>query len=295
MNKQKIHIEDTYKNVITKNIMSGKELNDYQLFITSMVLVYYDKLSRENESNENPDTKEIREKIRNCINKSDNYKLLITSLKKTFDCESIECVYANALLAYNGKDITGNKLQLLIRSFNFAGRIQQLNKSDDWLDNWRINAFGCVFSFIMWKSFENDTSEHLFTINREFVPIKSNVQIDFDRYVTYCVGILREFVIRLGVYPDTDIDKFLKGKDYRKIELRNLTNEEIADESYKHFPINYIGSHGCNALYEGKYTCHISEISTFLDRYPAAVYEGVFNTSTYNSPGQHWLTLAFYR
>ena len=284
-------ITDTYCDSKTKNIMSGKEINEFQKLVTALVLVEYDKQAKKNPFNENDKTKDIRRKFSNCIRESETYNDLIENLKRVFVCKSIECIYSNALLAYNGGEYSGKKLALLIRAFNVCGRILHMDKPTEWLDNWRINAFGHIYSFIMWSEYDN---ENAFTLNREFKPIRENVKIDFERYLKFCVGCLRAFLISFGLYPCTNVAEFMRGKDYRKLPRKEMSAREICDECYKKFPINYIGSHGCNALFEGGYTCYISDISTYLDRYPAAIFEGSMNTSSYGSSGEHWTTVAFF-
>ena len=285
-------IKDTYAGSSMKHFLYGSHLHDYQLFVTSAVLMHYDRRSNSRAKN-NPNTKEYRDKFHSAISSSTTIYELLKNLQKEFDCESLECIYANALLAYNG-DIN----ELLIRSLNFSGRVLKLERKSDWLDNWRINAFGTCISTVMWREYDN---KECYTVKRRYKPIRRNESIDYDLFATHCVGILREFIIRLGVYPNMQVPTNLSTIRL-KLEserFKNMTTQKICDECYKHFVYSYIGSHGCNALIDGpesghQWTATIRDIKTFLKRYPAMIFGGVFNTSPYGQAGQHWMSVMFH-
>lgn len=285
-------VTDTYASTNMKHFLYGKNLHDYQLFITCAVLMHYDRRTIRKAQN-NPNTKMYRDTIHNAIESSKDIHEMFKALQKGFNCESLECIYANALLAYNG-DIN----ELLIRSLNFAGRVLKLARKSDWLDNWRINAFGTCISTVMWRAYDN---RDCFTVKRKYKPIRTNESINFDLFATHCVGILREFIIRMGVYPNMHVPMQLSviRSKLESSRFNNMSTQKICDECYKHFPYSYIGSHGCNALIDGpetgqQWTATIKDIRSFLKRYPAMIFGGVFNTSPYGQAGQHWMSVMFH-
>lgn len=285
-------VTDTYASSNMKHFLYGKNLHDYQLFITCAVLMHYDRRTDRKAAN-NPNTSHHREIIRNAINSSTTIHDMLKALQKGFQCESLECIYANALLAYNG-DIN----ELLIRALNFSGRVLRLERKSDWLDNWRINAFGTCISTIMWRVYDN---KDCYTVKRNYRPINRSASIDFDTFATHCVGILREFIIRLNVYPNMRVPVQLSAirSKLTSDRFNNISTEKICDECYKHFVYSYIGSHGCNALIDGpesghQWTATIRDIKTFLKRYPSMIFGGVFNTSPYGQAGQHWMSVMFH-
>lgn len=289
----KTKITDTYANSKMKHFLYGENLHDYQLFIMCSTLIYYNSRAENNIAKNNPNTQPARDKISHAINSSTTIHEMLTALQREFECESLECIYANALLAFNGDDNT-----LMIRSLNFAGRVLKLQSKSDWLDNWRINAFGTCLSTIMWNKYDSPNN---FTVKRKYIPINENIPINYKSFNTFCVGVLREFIIKIGVYPDEEPPKKI---DYIKQKLKSshftsLTDKEICDECYKHFVYSYIGSHGCNALIDGpetemQWTATIPEIKIYLKRYPSMIFGGVFNTSAYGQAGQHWMTVMFH-
>ena len=285
-------VTDTYSGSNMKHFLYGKNLHDYQLFITCAVLMHYDRRTIRKAQN-NPNTKMHRETIHNAIESSRTIHEMFAALQKGFKCESLECIYANALLAYNG-DIN----ELLIRALNFSGRVLKLERKSDWLDNWRINAFGTCISTIMWREYDN---KDCFTVKRKYKPIRTSESINYDTFATHCVGILREFIIRMGVYPNMRVPTQLSviRSKLESDRFNNMSTQKICDECYKHFVYSYLGSHGCNALIDGpetgqQWTATIKDIRTFLKRYPAMIFGGVFNTSPYGQAGQHWMSVMFH-
>lgn len=285
-------VTDTYSGSNMKHFLYGKNLHDYQLFITCAVLMHYDRRTVRKAQN-NPNTKIHRETIRKAIDSSKTIHEMFKALQEGFNCESLECIYANALLAYNG-DIN----ELLIRALNFSGRVLKLERKSDWLDNWRINAFGTCISTVMWREYDN---KDCFTVKRKYKPIRTSESIDYDVFATHCVGILREFIIRIGVYPNMRVPTQLSviRSKLESDTFNNMSTQKICDECYKHFVYSYIGSHGCNALIDGpetgqQWTATIKDIRSFLKRYPAMVFGGVFNTSPYGQAGQHWMSVMFH-
>lgn len=293
---ENVIIKDTYANSDMKHFLYGKQVNEYQLFILISVLLYYDQRAYGGKTENNPNTKSIREKFHSALYSSVDIKNCFTKLQNEFNCKSIECIFANALLAYNG-----DENDLLIRALNFSGRVLKLNSKTEWLDNWRINAFGTCLSTIMWSKYD---SANDFTVQRKFIPINSSVKINFDSFIKFCVNPLREFIIRMNVYPSDKIPVNIKEilSIMNSKQFMDKTKEEIADLCYNHFVYSYIGSHGCNALIDSpdrdpelyQWTATIPEIKLFLKRYPAMIFGGVFNTSPYGKAGQHWMTVMFH-
>jgi hypothetical protein len=150
----------------------------------------------------------------------------------------------------------------------------------------------------MWREYDN---KDCFTVKRKYKPIRTGEFINYDIFATHCVGILREFIIRIGVYPNMRVPTQLSviRSKLESDRFNNMSTQKICDECYKHFVYSYIGSHGCNALIDGPETGHqwtatIKDISSFLKRYPAMVFGGVFNTSPYGQAGQHWMSVMFH-
>ena len=287
------HINDTYAGSHMKHFLYGEHLHDYQLFITCATLIHYDNRVQQGKAKVNPNTAPARDKIHSAIIESQTIHQMLSNLQRNFDCESLECIYANALLAYNG-DVN----DLLIRALNFSGRVLKLSSKGEWLDNWRINAFGTCISTIMWREYDNRAC---FTVKRKYRSIKHDANINYKSFATHCVGVLREFIIKLNVYPNMKVPTQLTDIR-RKLEssrFKSMTDKEVCDECYKHFPYTYIGSHGCNALIDGpdtgrQWTATIPEIKKYLKRYPAMIFGGVFNTSAYGEAGQHWMSVMFH-
>jgi hypothetical protein len=105
----------------------------------------------------------------------------------------------------------------------------------------------------------------------------------------------------MGVYPNMKVPTQLSAIRSRleSDRFKNMTTKAICDECYKHFVYSYIGSHGCNALIDGPETGHqwtatIRDVRSFLKRYPAMIFGGVFNTSPYGKAGQHWMSVMFH-
>ena len=295
------YIDDTYKDINMKHFLYGDKFDDYQLFILSSVLLYYNKRAVEgiSEVNKNYKNSCCRKHLQEAISKSNDIYELLSNLKIFCKCSSVECIYANILYAYNFDDNS-----LLIRAGAIFSRILKLKEKTEWLDNWRINAFGNCMNLFMWNSFEpNDKNNQngnskIFTIKRNFVDINTSKKINYEKFVKYSVGVLREFIIKMNIYPGdnvpkklTDIYNILNSKRFNEISY-----EEISDECYLHFPFYYLGSHGCDALLSEnpKHTSTIKDISDYLERYPSAVFSGIMNTSTYGSYGKHWVSVNFY-
>ena len=285
-----IHIEDTYSSSHQKHFLFGEEVTDYQKLITCAVFMKYASKSKSISDRENKQVKEnSRQLFVKIINEENTIDGILNSLHKAFNCSSMEAIYAQALIVFN--ELPND---LLIRSMNFTCRVLTLNNPTEWMDNWRINAFGTCLSMIMWNEFD---AENVFTIPRTHKPISSDkglTEEDYKLFVKYCVNPLREFIIRMDLYPNKPIPSNLR-QLREKVTIKNhMTYKEIADKCYRYFPYYYIGSHGCNALIEGDWTIHVPEIWNFLQVYPSAVFGGVFNTSSYGNSGQHWMTVMFH-
>ena len=71
-----------------------------------------------------------------------------------------------------------------------------------------------------------------------------------------------------------------------------MTNEEVCDYCYLHYPFFFGGAHGCDVFDISKMSLTIDEITKFLARYPSARVGYILNTATYRSGrGQHWVAL----
>jgi hypothetical protein len=174
---------------------------------------------------------------------------------------------------------------LLIRTLNVFGRVTPFDTKNEWLDNWRENSYGNCLNMIQWKDFDNNDN---FTITRERKPINSSItfsESELSTILKFIVGTFRTFLIKNDMSPT----------DYQKQSNQKLSDLEICDKCYELYPFNWIGSHGCNSLYEGDWTVHIDLISKYLDRYPSAILGGVFNTAQYGMQGEHWMALLYYR
>ena len=71
-----------------------------------------------------------------------------------------------------------------------------------------------------------------------------------------------------------------------------MTNEEVCDYCYLHYPFFFGGAHGCDVFDISTMSLTIDEITKFLERYPSARVGYILNTATYRSGrGQHWVAL----
>ena len=70
----------------------------------------------------------------------------------------------------------------------------------------------------------------------------------------------------------------------------NMSDEEICDACYEHYPFYFGGAHGCDVFDMMNMSLSVDELTQFLERYPSAKIGYILNTATYRSGrGQHWV------
>ena len=76
----------------------------------------------------------------------------------------------------------------------------------------------------------------------------------------------------------------------RLVGANNMSDEEICDACYEHYPFYFGGAHGCDVFDMFNMSLSIDELTQFLERYPSAKIGYILNTATYRSGrGQHWM------
>lgn len=291
-------ISDTFVNYDTRSLLSGKDLNNYNKSILFEVFRYYNNKKIEG----NTDTKR---KIITFLHKIFQEKDLdFDKLMRKFDAKSTECLLAYFLIAYKS-----DNLDLILRCMYTFGRVLPLKNETEWFDNYRLNNYGNPLNMVMWKKFDCDD---IYTVNEvEPKPINKTVQLPFGKVVKFLVGSLRAFIIDHALYPSScssspsslaggDVEAVVSPGNYSQfrdglsdLHSRNLNAEQICDECYQHYPFFYGGAHGCDVFDLGM-TLTLSEIKSFLERYPSAHVGYILNTATYRSgKGEHWVALEF--
>lgn len=85
---------------------------------------------------------------------------------------------------------------------------------------------------------------------------------------------------------ESHVMELLKGSN------NSMSDEEVCDICYQHFPFFFGGAHGCDVFEISSMSLSVDEITQFLNRYPSARVGYILNTATYKSgKGQHWVAL----
>ena len=94
-----------------------------------------------------------------------------------------------------------------------------------------------------------------------------------------------------------DILQTFYGGDAQGTNLANssskfLSDEDICDVCYEHYPFSFGGAHGCD-IFEGEYDIapNLEQIQKISKHYPSLVMGWILNSATYagGSGGQHWV------
>lgn len=94
-----------------------------------------------------------------------------------------------------------------------------------------------------------------------------------------------------------DILQSFYGGYEKRIDVTNnskeiISDEDICDACYEHYPFSFGGAHGCD-IFEGEYTIapNLEQIQHISKHYPSLVMGWILNSATYagGSGGQHWV------
>ena len=266
--KPEDQINDTFVKYDTRLFLRGKNLLEYDKQIIMQVLNYCNEIIPV----ENTKKKNISRVLNKLLSEKD---ISFDKMMKKLNCETPECLMAYFLETYGGN----NQSDLLIRCMNTFGRVLPLQSSNEWFDNYRLNAYGNVLNIIMYSNYD---SPEVYTINEIPKQINQNVELDFDKIENLLVGSLRKLIITHSIYPNNS-----------NYSDRKLTSKDVCDECYLHYPMFFGGAHGCDC-FDMPISLSVHEIKQMLLRYPSARIGYILNTSTYASRrGQHWVTLEF--
>ena len=180
-------------------------------------------------------------------------------------------------------DIGKNTDSLIYSVLKTFCKVEPLESETEWLDNFRLDEICNSMKLLIWDS----DVDGVYGVGRKPSP-KRDIQINFDRVSDLLVGRLRQFIIQNQLYPE------LPYKLNEPLINRQMSNEEICDECYTHYPFYFTGAHGCDVFDMPERMVSIAEIREFCKRYPSAIVGGILNTATYASrSGEHWVAIAF--
>lgn len=299
-------ITDTFENQDTKSLLYGKELTVYNKNIILSVLKELSESKTPTSSSRFSSNLQAKEQVHTFIrNLLKDPNMDFDKLKSAFKAHSIECMLAYALLAYQSEDD-----DLMLRTMYTFGRVLPLKEKNQWFDNYRLNAYGNVYNLTMYRDYveripetENNkvSLKHIYDVCIKREDINRRITIDpllAKKFKIKLIGTLREHIIRNGLLPNkTNTSSLLtwsmleENSKQLPAETKNMTDLDICDTCYNHFPFYYGGCHGCDCFDLGL-TPTISELKLFLDRYPSARIGFILNTAMYKSGrGEHWMAL----
>ena len=194
-------------------------------------------------------------------------------------CKSNECFLMHAADCYGLEP-----RNLLMECIAINSRINKLDTSFSWFDNFSLNSFLLQISTLIYKNYET----------------KENTKFVYS--VPYSTPSLKELIVKENhLLNPVRILKYLCG-DYRVFmetgenAENQLEPEKLIDKLVQKYPYFTGCTHGCDVL-NGDYTnksLTYDELESFLNRYPKTCAGYIFNTSTYASgKGQHWVALIF--
>ena len=288
MKEIQFEIKDTFVNYNTNSILLGKHINNYAKTVIFEVIKYYNNKHIDGNT-------DLKCRIIKYLNKVFSEKdLNYDKLMNKFNAQTTECLLGYMLLAFQNEN-----LDLMLRTAYTYGRVLPMEHKHEWLDNYRLNAYGNAYNMIMWQQYDTD---HVYTLKESPLPINKSVVLPFEKVLKYLVGTLRGFIIDRELYSHVinvpnkmsggNIEMMLSSNN-DTIKSKHKTAEEICDECYLHYPYYFGGSHGCD-VFSLNMTLSIPEIKLFLDRYPSARVGYILNTATYQSgKGEHWVAMEF--
>ena len=276
--------EDMYQGDEVKLFLRGSGgLHDADKRVIGGVVLYYLNGNTSPENISHGPT--IKKYIRECLNnKSMDEKDVYETLFREF-----ECTMPEKLLAYLLIGLKPHGDDLLIKLTHVYGRVPRLDRQNDWLNNYSINAYLEVLTLTAYKKYDN---ADLWTVNRqEAAPINKSVNVNFKLLREKMVGRLRDFMITYNYVPGVDVYSL-----FNKHSPNDFTDEDVCDISQQIFIGNTFYCHGCDCFYIGM-SLSIDDIVSALERYPSTVFFGVLNTQTYESKsgGEHWVYLGLHQ
>jgi hypothetical protein len=254
---------DNFKN---KNLYR-RELTEYDINLINLVIEHCLDRKIKGEST-------YASEIKKTIEKHPTYKEL---------CNLLENPERDVVLAYIMLCFKNSHCAISVELYYVYGRLSPLESRTEWLDNFRLKAVLCILGLTKFQKDDVPGCNYSIPFNEPH-PINKSVKINFKKAVTFLVGELKTLIIRRRIYP------FYSKNTYNNTE-RDMSDEEICDDCYLHFPFFSGGCHGCDAFYINM-TLTIEELTAFFKRYPSAIVGYILNTATYRSgKGEHWLSL----
>ena len=268
--------DDVFQNGDSRTLLRGKHIIDYDKYV--IVCCLYHLIKKGSIGTNQFASPKIVSWFKNRLRwEPGNYKQALKVyeyLKHEMNTDTDEVLLAYILIAFTNED---EKLPILL-AYTY-GRITPLETSTEWLDNFRLNAFGNVLNQVQYQKYDCD---EIYTISQsEPDPIVESINLDFDRVQQLLVGALRSTMITYNIFPRA------------RYADRQLSSKEICDECYKRFPFWFGGAHGCD-VFRGMASMSFSlpELDQIIKRYPSLRIGYILNTATYRSGhGQHWVAL----
>jgi hypothetical protein len=210
-----------------------------------------------------------------------NKKFTFNDLMQTFKTENVTVLLMHlVLLAFETGDI-----DIMLQLYYTYGFISPSQNRNEWTNTLNLNALLYILTLTKYR--KDDTFYTYSVIVKEpLQPIDKTKIIDFSRVKKFLIGDLKSFIIKNRICP------FYAANAVEKPDT-DITDEQICDDCYEHFPFYSGGVHMCDAFYDGK-TLTISEIRDFLNRYPSATLGYILNTQPLTAGnGKHWVALIF--
>ena len=245
----------------------GKHINRYGKLIVMKTLIHV--IANENKSNDK--FRRLESAFKNLPNDVDEAWQQVLAAADVHSTEGL------CMLAYEA--IGADKGSLLYSLITTYAKISPLKSATEWFDNFRLTGIANSMNLLIWR----DDVDGVYGVGRLPKPINQNIELDFKRVKQHLVRPLREFIIKQSLFPENIEDRY-----------QELSDKEICDKCYEHFPFYFGGAHGCDVFTMSGSSLSISEIKAFCKRYPSAIVGYILNTETYRSGrGQHWLSIAF--
>lgn len=204
------------------------------------------------------------------------------------------------MLAYEA--IGCDRNSLLYSLITTYAKVAPLKSETEWFDNFRLTAISNSMNLLIWR----DDVDGVYGVGREPKPIDERFDLNYARVKRFLVKPLREFIIKQSLFPESlddavasrkpsgEASSQVRSSGGRSVSSLELSNKEVCDECYRHYPFFLGGAHGCDVFTMPDSSLSIKEISAFCRRYPSAIVGYILNTETYTSgKGQHWVAIAF--
>lgn len=245
----------------------GKHINRYGKLIVMKTLIHV--IANENKSNDK--FRRLESAFKNLSSDVDEAWQQVLAAADVHSTEGL------CMLSYEA--IGADKGSLLYSLITTYAKISPLKSATEWFDNFRLTGIANSMNLLIWR----DDVDGVYGVGRLPKPINQNIELDFKRVKQHLVRPLREFIIKQSLFPENIEDRY-----------QELSDKEICDKCYEHFPFYFGGAHGCDVFTMSGSSLSISEIKAFCKRYPSAIVGYILNTETYRSrSGQHWLSIAF--